>query len=62
MSTQDGGHREAAVAAIARGDYVTAGDEYLHTCGLGAHGLKWRRQRWPDGADRDAEGPGTDAP
>ena len=28
MSTQDGGHREAAVAAIADSDYVTAGDEY----------------------------------
>ena len=28
MSTQDGGHREAAVAAIARGVYAPAGDEY----------------------------------
>jgi hypothetical protein len=28
MSTQDGGHREAAVAAIADREYVTAGDEY----------------------------------
>ena len=28
MSTQDAGHREAAVAAIADGDYMTAGDEY----------------------------------
>ncbi len=28
MSTQDGGHREAAVTALAADEYVTAGDEY----------------------------------